>query len=196
MSYPAAQLISLPRRSELGNLQKKKEGTCAPSALSWLRGLDSNQQPSGYEPDELPVAPPRCHNYTTPGLLVQVEKRTNAEGGTRTRTEGVSLQRILSPSRLPIPPPRHAARGLHLRQPPAGARLRLDCTPCRRRRQDERSRRSLVERATGFEPATFCMASRRSTAELRPRVGVHCKPCPPACQVCRISRSAPSSSSN
>jgi hypothetical protein len=181
MSYPAAQLISLPRRSEVGNPQKKKEGTCAPSALSWLRGLDSNQQPSGYEPDELPVAPPRCHNYTTPGLLVQVEKRTNAEGGTRTRTEGVSLQRILSPSRLPIPPPRHAARGLHLRQPPAG--------------EGAQSRRSL-ERATGFEPATFCMASRRSTAELRPRVGVHCKPCPPACQVCRISRSAPSSSSN
>jgi hypothetical protein len=181
MSYPAAQLISLPRRSELGNLQKKKEGTCAPSALSWLRGLDSNQQPSGYEPDELPVAPPRCHNYTTPGLLVQVEKRTNAEGGTRTRTEGVSLQRILSPSRLPIPPPR--------------PRLRLDHSSCRLRRQGVQSRRSL-ERATGFEPATFCMASRRSTAELRPRVGVHCKPCPPACQVCRISRSAPSSSSN
>jgi hypothetical protein len=181
MSYPAAQLISLSRRSEVGNPQKKKEGTCAPSALSWLRGLDSNQQPSGYEPDELPVAPPRCHNYTTPGLLVQVEKRNSAEGGTRTRTEGVSLQRILSPSRLPIPPPR--------------PRLRLDHSSCRLRRQGVQSRRSL-ERATGFEPATFCMASRRSTAELRPRVGVHCKPCPPACQVCRISRSAPSSSSN
>ena len=24
-----------------------------------LRGLDLNQQPSGYEPDELPIAPPR-----------------------------------------------------------------------------------------------------------------------------------------
>jgi hypothetical protein len=182
MSYPAAQLISLPRRSELGNLQKKKEGTCAPSALSWLRGLDSNQQPSGYEPDELPVAPPRCHNYTTPGLLVQVEKRTqcrgrdsNPHGGCEPPTDFKSVASADSAT------PAHAARGLHLRQPEAG--------------EDAQSRRSL-ERATGFEPATFCMASRRSTAELRPRVGVHCKPCPPACQVCRISRSAPSSSSN
>ena len=25
----------------------------------WLRGLDLNQRPSGYEPDELPTAPPR-----------------------------------------------------------------------------------------------------------------------------------------
>ncbi len=25
----------------------------------WLRGLDLNQRPSGYEPDELPAAPPR-----------------------------------------------------------------------------------------------------------------------------------------
>jgi hypothetical protein len=131
MSYPAAQLISLPRRSELGNPQKKKEGTCAPSALSWLRGLDSNQQPSGYEPDELPVAPPRCHNYTTPGLLVQVEKRTNAEGGTRTRTEGVSLQRILSPSRLPIPPPRPRLRKLRLTfiVPPSAARCTVQAKP-------------------------------------------------------------------
>jgi hypothetical protein len=39
----------------------------------WLRGLDSNQQPPGYEPDELPVAPPRCCNYTTSALPVQVD---------------------------------------------------------------------------------------------------------------------------
>lgn len=26
---------------------------------TWLRGLDSNQRPSGYEPDELPTALPR-----------------------------------------------------------------------------------------------------------------------------------------
>ena len=25
----------------------------------WLRGIDSNYRPSGYEPDELPTAPPR-----------------------------------------------------------------------------------------------------------------------------------------
>lgn len=29
------------------------------SKVSWLRGPDSNRQPPGYEPDELPVAPPR-----------------------------------------------------------------------------------------------------------------------------------------
>ena len=27
-----------------------------------MRGLDSNQRPSGYEPDELPTAPPRGAN--------------------------------------------------------------------------------------------------------------------------------------
>lgn len=27
--------------------------------FAWLRGSDSNRQPPGYEPDELPVAPPR-----------------------------------------------------------------------------------------------------------------------------------------
>ena len=29
-----------------------------------LRGLDSNQRPSGYEPDELPTAPPRGANIS------------------------------------------------------------------------------------------------------------------------------------
>ncbi len=27
--------------------------------VSWLRGLDLNQRPLGYEPNELPTAPPR-----------------------------------------------------------------------------------------------------------------------------------------
>ena len=29
------------------------------SELTWLRGMDLNHRPSGYEPDELPTAPPR-----------------------------------------------------------------------------------------------------------------------------------------
>ena len=29
----------------------------------WLRGLDLNQRPSGYEPDELPTAPPRDESW-------------------------------------------------------------------------------------------------------------------------------------
>ena len=32
---------------------------CFIVAQFWLRGLDLNQRPSGYEPDELPAAPPR-----------------------------------------------------------------------------------------------------------------------------------------
>ena len=39
------------------NINKKSMLHCIP--FHWLRGKDSNLRPSGYEPDELPTAPPR-----------------------------------------------------------------------------------------------------------------------------------------
>src|SRR5258706_4262026 len=37
--------------------------------LIWLRGLDLNQRPSGYEPDELPgCSTPRMHNSGSTGV--------------------------------------------------------------------------------------------------------------------------------
>ncbi len=40
------------------NLLRKKVVTMTTRNI-WLRGQDSNLRPSGYEPDELPTAPPR-----------------------------------------------------------------------------------------------------------------------------------------
>jgi hypothetical protein len=83
---------------------------------------------------------------------------SGAEGGTRTRTI-VGYQGILSPSRLPIPPPRLlAARpgfepGLTA---PKAAVLPLDDLA--------------VERVMGFAPTAFSLATRRSTPELHPHL--------------------------
>ncbi len=68
---------------------------------TWLRGKDSNQRPPGYEPDELPTAPPRDIKYLV--------RKTGAEDRGRTGTVGKD-HGILSPACLPIPPLRQVLR--------------------------------------------------------------------------------------
>ena len=43
---------------------KDFQALCFLVAQLWLRGLDLNQRPSGYEPDELPAAPPRDIHFS------------------------------------------------------------------------------------------------------------------------------------
>ena len=51
------------------------DAICHRGSKSWLRGLDLNQRPSGYEPDELPgCSTPRDENTWDINSL-QIEKR-------------------------------------------------------------------------------------------------------------------------
>ena len=56
-----------------------------------------NLRPSGYEPDELPTAPPRDIKFSV------IFKKLGAEDRNRTGTV-FNHRRILSPVRLPVPP--------------------------------------------------------------------------------------------
>src|SRR5712692_4352466 len=57
--------ITPPSASGIYSVAARKEierATSPVCALGWLRGLDLNQRPSGYEPDELPdCSTPRSH---------------------------------------------------------------------------------------------------------------------------------------
>lgn len=47
----------------------------------WKRGLDLNQRPSGYEPDELPTAPPRCESVMQRPFVKACQKYLGAIHG-------------------------------------------------------------------------------------------------------------------
>ena len=64
LSYAAE--IGADDQDWTGDLILTKDTLCRLSYISilnWLRGPDLNQRPSGYEPDELPTAPPRDNRW-------------------------------------------------------------------------------------------------------------------------------------
>ena len=57
------QRIRISIRYILILLNYKKRTPHKKCSLNWLRELDSNQRPSGYEPDELPLLHPAISKY-------------------------------------------------------------------------------------------------------------------------------------
>ena len=70
----------------------------------WLRGMDSNHRPSGYEPDELPLLHPACgvsavDGYASSASLVMrvpTEELANRESRSEALTESVRVPDRLS----------------------------------------------------------------------------------------------------
>ncbi len=107
--------------------------------LSWLRGPDLNQRPSGYEPDELPgCSTPRLEerNYSKKRALTQDPQRPPRQGGrgghaepakktaARRRPSQALVLRLRSPRcprqhRLPRDWPRRCPPVPAVRRPPA-----------------------------------------------------------------------------
>ena len=82
----------------------------------WLREPDLNRRPSGYEPDELPDCSIPRHFFVYNWCRGPESNRYDFEG-----------RRILSPVRLPVPPPRHnLALGVGLE--PTTYRLTAGCS--------------------------------------------------------------------
>ena len=50
---PLSECLRLTK-SDLPQIKETPENTSVYRGFGWLRGLDLNQRPSGYEPDELP----------------------------------------------------------------------------------------------------------------------------------------------
>ena len=76
-----------------------------------------NLRPSGYEPDELPTAPPRdiIESYMVPKTGIEAVREYKS-------------RRILSPVRLPVPPPRLVFLAPGVGFEPTTYRLTAECS--------------------------------------------------------------------
>ena len=89
MAYPFANGIAQSLRPGGNKKAKSPLRGMGFSLNAWLRGQDLNLRPSGYEPDELPTAPPRARlilepAFTTTTKLQKLEREKSLELSTYT----------------------------------------------------------------------------------------------------------------